>query len=110
MRDFLRSAVVLAFLGAVSAAGQDLRVVAELPRAGVWGGTSVWTLAAGGPPFIVDVGPAVVNAWPVGRVSEPVVSVLPGAHTYPSSAFGDFDGGPEDVTHLLLGVSPASGA
>src|SRR5450759_5319062 len=90
MRDFLRSAVVLAFLGGVSAAGQDLRVVAELPLvpmplaplAGIGGETSVRPLAAGGPPFVVCVGPTVVNVWPVGRASEPVVSVLPVPDAY----------------------------
>jgi FG-GAP-like repeat len=93
MCPFLRSVAILAFLGAASAAAQDLRVVAELPRAGAEGEMSVQPLAASGPPFVVCVGPAVVNVWPVGRVSEPVVSVLPDASGYQRSpAFGDFDG------------------
>jgi hypothetical protein len=93
MRPLLRSAAALAFLGAIHATGQDLRVVAELPRAGAEGEMSVHSLAAGGPPFVVSLGPAVVNVWPAGRVSEPVVSVLPGAYWYQRSpVFGDFDG------------------
>lgn len=92
MRRLALVGFVLALLSAPDAASQQLEVIAELPRVGPAGALSTGSLAHGGPAFVVSVGPAAVNAWPVGLVSEPVVSALPDdAPRYWTPAFADFD-------------------
>jgi hypothetical protein len=98
MRLFFRSAAAFAFLGAVSAAGQDLSVVAELPGAIADSSLPrvfVLSLAKNGPKFLVNVATSSrsIRVWPVGRVSEPIISNLPddvGINAI--AAFADFDG------------------
>lgn len=91
----LLSAAALAVFGTFSAAGQDLGVIAELPGAMADYPHSVFVLSLveGGPPFLVNVTPTSIRAWPVGRVGEPVISPLPeDAYAYGAPAFADFDG------------------
>ena len=94
MRPFLRSAAAFLFLGAVAAAAEDLSVVAELPGA-MDRSVFVLSLAKNGPKFLVNVATpsASIRVWPLGRVSEPIVSPLPGP-LWPSGAsvLADFDG------------------
>ena len=77
MFPFARVALTVALL-ASAADAQDFRVVAELGRVGPPGELSIRTLARGAAPSLVSVTPGFVNVWPLGRVAEPVVSVLSG--------------------------------
>src|SRR5271169_1723696 len=97
MRLFFRSAAAFAFLGAVSAAGQDLSVVAELPGAIADSSLPrvfVLSLAKNGPKFLVNLATSSrsIRVWPVGRVSEPIISNLPDDVGIDAiAAFADFD-------------------
>lgn len=98
MRPFLRPAAVFVLLGALSAAGQDLSVVAELPGAAADSSLPrvfVLSLAKNGPKFLANVAmpSGSIRVWPVGRVSEPIISSLSddvGINAI--AAFADFDG------------------
>ena len=98
MRQFVRLAATFVFLHAVSVVGQDLSVVAELPGAVADSGQPravVLSLAKNGPKFIVNLATTThsIRVWPVGRVSEPIISSLPdGVETNAIGAFADFDG------------------
>jgi VCBS repeat protein len=98
MRPFLRSAVVLVFLWAVPASAQDLNVIAELPGAIADSSLRqafVQSLAKNGPKFLVNLATPAgsIRVWPVGRVSEPIISVLPDdVRLFGIAAFADFDG------------------
>lgn len=98
MCPFLRSAAAFVFLGAVSAAGQDLSVVAELPGAAADSTLPrvfVLSLQKNGPKFLVNLAmpSGSIRVWPVGRVSEPIISKLPDDVGINAIAtFADFEG------------------
>ena len=98
MRTFLRFAAAFIALEALSAAGEDLKVIAELPGAIADSGLQqgfVLSLAKGGPKFLVNLATSSrsIRVWPVGRVSEPTISDLPDAVGINAiAAFADFDG------------------
>ncbi|MGE5717800.1 MAG: FG-GAP repeat domain-containing protein [Acidobacteriota bacterium] len=98
MRPVLRFAAAFVALEALSAAGQDLNVIAELPGAIADSSLPrafVLSLAKGGPKFVVNVATPSrsIRVWPVGRVSEPIISDLPeDAGINAIAAFADFDG------------------
>jgi hypothetical protein len=80
-------------VAALTGRADQFVVVAELGRVGPPAGEIVRKLAPGGPVWVLSVSRTHVNAWPAGRVSEPVVSVLPSTGPYGGPfAFGDFDG------------------
>ncbi len=97
MRAFLLAVAAFVLLAAFSAAGQDLNVVAELPGAIADSSLPrvfVLSLAQNGPKFLVNLAAPLrsIRVWPVGRVSEPIISDLPDDTANKIAAFADFDG------------------
>lgn len=91
-RTRLAALLVLSLLAAPALASDALSVVAELPSAFPPGGTlQARALARGGRTWLVSVSTGGIQAWPVGNVSEPVVSTPPEGGGR-SPAFADFDG------------------
>ncbi len=98
MHPYLRFVASLGFLWATAVAAQDLSVVAELPGAIADSSLPrvfVLSLAKNGPKFVVNLATPAgsIRVWPVGRVSEPIISKLPDdAGINVVAAFADFDG------------------
>ena len=97
--------LALLTLPATAATGDGLALLAEVPSSGGADDLSSRRLASEGRVFLVSVAAGAIETWPVGAVSEPLVSPGPGTAIRGRAVFGDFDGD----GRLDLAVSVAGG-
>lgn len=96
----LPALLALSCLALPARASGDLAIVAELPSAFPSGTLDARPLGRDGAPWLVSVATEGIQAWRVGSVSEPVLSLPPGGGGR-SPAFADFDGdGLLDLAYL----------
>ena len=101
----LLSLIAVLALPSAEATGGELALRAEVPSSGGADDLSPRRLESGGRVYLVSVAAGAIETWPVGVVSEPLVSPGPGAAIRGRAAFGDFDGD----GRLDLAVSVAGG-